>query len=54
MAKKVDAEEGSRLITEDEIIKLNNISEEAEKNYINSVDTEFNVSNGNLSLVEIA
>ena len=54
LAKKVDAEEGSRLITEDEIIKLNNISEEAEKNYINSVDTEFNVSNGNLSLIEIA
>lgn len=54
LAKKVDAVEGSRLITESEIIKLNNISEEAEKNYINSVDTEFNVSNGNLSLIEIA
>lgn len=54
LAKKVDAVEGSRLITENEIIKLNNISEEAEKNYIKSVDTEFNVSNGNLSLTEIA
>lgn len=52
--KKVDAVEGSRLITDIEGIKLKDIEEGAEKNYINSTDSEFKVIDRNLSLVEIA
>ena len=54
LAKKVDAVEGSRLMTDAEGAKLAGIAEGAEANYINSVNTEFRVNDGNLSLVEVA
>lgn len=51
---KVDKDGDSRLMTSAEGTKLAGIAEGAEANYINSVDTEFKVNDGNLSLVEIA
>lgn len=54
LAKKVDAVDGSRLMTDAEGTKLANVEAGAQKNYISSVDTEFKVENGKLSLVEIA
>ena len=48
---KVDAVEGSRLITADEISKLNALAIDGEKNYISSTTTDFSVSDeGELSL----
>lgn len=52
--KKVDIVEGSRLMTEEEGQKLSNISENAEKNYISSVNEELIVEQGKLSVNEIA
>lgn len=55
LAKKVDVVDGSRLMTDEEGTKLQGIEEGAEKNYISSTTTEFNVTeNGELSLVQIA
>ena len=42
--KKVDKEEGSRLITSAEVTKLQGIEAEAEKNIIDSVTGEFSIS----------
>ena len=54
LAKKVDVEEGKRLITAAEVAKLNGIEEGAQKNYITSVDTDnFAVEAGKLVLQEI-
>ena len=52
--EKVDKDGDSRLMTSAEGAKLAGIAEGAEVNYINSVNTEFKVSDGNLSLVEVA
>lgn len=55
LAKKVDAQEGSRLMTDEEGAKLKNIEDGAEKNYINSTSAEFSVTeDGELSLTQIA
>jgi len=55
LAKKVDAQEGSRLMTDEEGAKLKNIEDGAEKNYINSTSAEFSVTeDGELSLAQIA
>ena len=51
---KVDKEEGSRLITADEINKLNGIEAGAQKNYIAGTSAEFKVENGILSLISIS
>ena len=47
---KVNAEEGSRLITAAEVAKLEGIAESAEKNYISAVSADFSVVDGTLSL----
>ena len=52
--KKVDVIENSRLITNAEGEKLAGIAEGAEKNYISSVNNEFKVEQGKLSVSEIA
>lgn len=55
LAKKVDAQEGSHLMTDEEGAKLANIEDGAEKNYINSTSAEFSVTeDGELSLTQIA
>lgn len=52
---KVDKVDNARLMTNDEGVKLENIEAGAEKNYINSTSTEFNVTdNGELSVASIA
>lgn len=51
---KVDKKEGSRLITADEITKLEGIEEGATKNYITSVTDSFKVEGGLLSLVSVS
>lgn len=48
--KKIDKSDTDRLITQQEIEKLKNIVEGAEKNYISSVSSDFSVVEGNLSL----
>ena len=54
LTKKVDVEEGKRLITAAEVAKLSGIEEGAQKNYITSVDTDnFAVEAGKLVLQEI-
>lgn len=53
LAKKVDAVEGSRLITDVEVKKLSSIEEGAQVNYISAVDIEFVVNEGKLSLNNI-
>ena len=53
LAKKVDAVEGSRLMTSAEGDKLAAIEAGAQKNYITSTSDEFDVTDGNLTLVEI-
>lgn len=52
--EKVNKDGDSRLMTSAEGAKLAGIAEGAEVNYINSVNTEFKVSDGNLSLAEVA
>ena len=53
--KKVDKEEGSRLITSAEVTKLQGIEAEAEKNIIDSVTGEFSISDQReLSITAIA
>lgn len=53
--KKVDKEEGSRLLTSIEATKLTGIEDGAEKNIIDSVTNEFSISEQReLSIVEIA
>lgn len=53
--KKVDKEEGSRLLTSIEATKLTGIEDGAEKNIIDSVTNEFSISGQReLSIVEIA
>ena len=53
--KKVDKEEGSRLITSTEVTKLQGIEAEAEKNIIDSVTGEFSISDQReLSITAIA
>ena len=54
LAEKVDKVNGSRLMKEEEGTKLAGIEDGAQKNYINSVSDEFNVTEGHLTLVEIA
>lgn len=51
---KVDKVAGSRLMTEDEGTKLAGIAEGAEKNFISSVSEDFKVTDGKLSVIEIA
>lgn len=53
LAKKVDAVEGSRLMTSAEGDKLAAIEAGAQKNYITSTSDDFDVTDGNLTLVEI-
>ena len=54
LKKKVDATEGSRLMTDVEGAKLEGIEDGAQKNYISSVDVEFDVDlNGKLSLTSV-
>ena len=48
--KKVDKVEGSRLITAAESEKLRKIADEAEKNFITAVDSNFSVVDGQLNL----
>lgn len=54
LAKKVDAVEGSRLMTDAEGTKLAGIEEGAQANYIDSTSEEFAVKDGELSLVQVA
>ena len=54
LAKKVDAVEGSRLMTDAEGTKLAGIEEGAQANYIDSTSGEFAVKDGELSLVQVA
>ena len=54
LANKVDVDENARLITFNEIEKLNKISENAEENFINNVTEEFKVEEKQLSLVKVA
>lgn len=54
LAKKVDAVEGSRLMTDAEGTKLAGIEEGAQVNYIDSTSEEFAVKDGELSLVQVA
>ena len=54
LANKIDVDENARLITFDEIEKLNKISENAEENFINNVTEEFKVEEKQLSLVKVA
>jgi len=54
VAKKVDAVEGKSLVLDTEITKLATVKENAEPNYINSVnETELKVDNGLLSIVSV-
>ena len=41
LSGKVDAEEGKRLITEEEAQKLENLNEAGEENYVKSVSSDF-------------
>lgn len=56
IATKVDKIEGSRLISSEEVDKLTNIEENAQVNYVKTVDSEFQVTSdeGKLSLVSVA
>lgn len=54
LAKKVDAADGSRLMTDEEGSKLAGIEAGAQVNYIDSTSGEFAVNDGELSLVQIA
>jgi hypothetical protein len=55
LAKKVEAKEGERLITNAEGEKLASIEEGAQKNYITSIDeNQLKVENGNLSIKSIS
>lgn len=54
VAKKVDAVEGKSLVLDTEIAKLVTVKENAEPNYISSVnETELKVDNGLLSIVSV-
>lgn len=54
LAKKVDVEDGKRLITDEEAAKLGTIEEGAQKNYITSIDeNQLKIENGNLSIKSI-
>lgn len=50
LSGKVDAVEGSRLITEEEAEKLENLNVTGEENYVKSVTSDFSVIGGELSL----
>lgn len=55
VANKVDKEEGKSLVSDTEIAKLLTVKQNAEPNYVKSVDTQFEVSaEGQLSLKELA
>ena len=55
VANKVDKEEGKSLVSDTEIAKLLTVKENAEPNYVKSVDAQFEVSaEGQLSLKELA
>lgn len=55
VANKVDKEEGKSLVSNTEIAKLLTVKENAEPNYVKSVDAQFEVSaEGQLSLKELA
>jgi hypothetical protein len=51
--KKIDKAEGYGLISDSDLEKLNNIEAEAEKNYISSVDSNFQVNEGQLVLNDL-
>lgn len=54
VARKVDAVEGKSLVANTEITKLTTVKENAEPNFISSVDTaELKVDNGLLSIISI-
>ena len=55
VANKVDKEEGKSLVSDTEIAKLLTVQENAEPNYVKSVDAQFEVNaEGQLSLKELA
>lgn len=54
LAKKVDAVDGSRLMTDEEGTKLAGIEAGAQVNYIDNTTGEFAVNDGELSLVQVA
>lgn len=55
VANKVDKEEGKSLVSDTEIAKLLTVQENAEPNYVKSVDAQFEVNTeGQLSLKELA
>lgn len=53
LENKVDKVDGARLITESEAYILNSIEENAQKNYINEVSSDFTVTDGKLAIISV-
>lgn len=53
LENKVDKVDGARLITESEAYILNSIEENAQKNYINEVSSDFTVKDGKLEIISV-